>query len=147
MREQTSVPVFCKSCSRATTQILTTWAQAADDERCHKFHFQHPREQLCLNALALQFLGSLVALKSPRWTGMDGSWILHTMTGVGITRTWASQKIALTFGWAMLQARGGVPARSLVTGSLVLQAHPELWATAISSTAKPTYEHVSRGWR
>ena len=39
---------------------------------------QHPREQLCMNAVAVNYTnGEIAVVDSDLWRGLDGQWIVH----------------------------------------------------------------------
>ena len=110
-------------------EILRTWAESADDERCRKYHWQHPREQLCLNDVAKTFAPSdIQAVNASAWMGLDGTWIKHVFIGVGITEGWYKELTAKTFGYVMAQM------------------FPAEWPIITTVTSRPSYQHTGRAW-
>jgi hypothetical protein len=59
--------------------VLRAWVEAAEDtDKCVKYHYIHPRDQMCFEDYVLpQFRSDVAVVDSPLWRGLDGRFIVH----------------------------------------------------------------------
>jgi hypothetical protein len=115
--------------------ILTQWATAPDDDRCSRFHNQHPRDQLCMQALAANYTrGEIAVVDSDLWRGLDGQWIVHGYESRA--PTWFLGEVTKSFAY------------------LLHNLNPEVydilkqWPSLNDNTTDPPWStHPGRTWR